>query len=195
MLRGISAINTVLDLVWRMEEELLPGIYKAIRAELGRWPAKILLWLIFLGIGSWMVKLFWDNAIWPVVQIVESLLAPPKVFDLRLVTIRAVVLTVLIYGVVGLVGNWVLRRTVYRKAERALARADEAVERAKVATERAEAAEARLMAAQQALAMASTPSEHDKERRATTCMTCSVASQRLAISQPTTAATSWRRGL
>ena len=77
MRRGISAINTVLGLVRRMEEELFTGIYKAIRAELGPWPAKGLLWLIFLGIGSLMAKLFWDNAIWPVTQIVESLLADP----------------------------------------------------------------------------------------------------------------------
>ncbi|MFC1935615.1 hypothetical protein ACFLX9_02490 [Chloroflexota bacterium] len=57
-------------------EELLPGLLKMMDERLGRLgrpTTYIFLWLVILGIGSWMAKMFWDNAIWSLVEAIRAL--------------------------------------------------------------------------------------------------------------------------
>lgn len=53
-------------------EEFLPGLLKMIEERLGRKVAMAFLWLVVLGIGSWMFKLFGDNILWPVATLMKS---------------------------------------------------------------------------------------------------------------------------
>lgn len=52
-------------------EEFLPGLLKVMEERLGRFGRPVstaLVLLLFLGIGSWMIGLFWDNLVWPLVN-------------------------------------------------------------------------------------------------------------------------------
>jgi len=54
-------------------EEFLPGLLKMMEQRLGRNITTVFLWIVVLGISAWMLRLLWDNVIWPLTLIARNI--------------------------------------------------------------------------------------------------------------------------
>ncbi len=58
-------------------EELLPGLVRVMEERLGRFGRPLTTVMVInlaLGASSWGLKLFWDNAIYPISQFIQTTL-------------------------------------------------------------------------------------------------------------------------
>ena len=56
-------------------EEYLPGLVKVIEERLGKFGrpiTTIVVICVALGTATWGIRLFWDNAVWPLVTLIDN---------------------------------------------------------------------------------------------------------------------------
>ena len=92
--------------------ELLPGLFKVMEERLGekrgRWVTSGFIVIIVLGIGAFMVSLFVEKAVLPVMQLVSDMLG--RDYEANLMNLLVVSVAGGVVAVVGLLGFWLIER-------------------------------------------------------------------------------------